>query len=130
MLGFTNVSLLGVVLREPELRHTSTDVPVCNTVIAVNGIHDKTAFVPVVFWGQAAEVFTRYPRKGVQVIVLGELESETRVDKVTGEKRNSLRVSARKFVLVGDPKQDEDEVDEDDTQELPPVVLNEQSHSS
>ncbi|MEG2649228.1 MAG: single-stranded DNA-binding protein, partial [Anaerovoracaceae bacterium] len=54
--------------------------PVAKFTIAVTtgfGDNKKTAFIPIVVWGKAAEAVANYTQKGSKVNVIGEIQTRT-----------------------------------------------------
>ncbi len=75
-----NVVLIGRLARDPELRYTSTQTPVCHFTLAVdrprqqNG--DRTAdFIRITVFGKQAENCDRYLQKGRQAAVQGRIQT-------------------------------------------------------
>lgn len=72
-----NVSLIGNLTRDPELR-ASGETSVCRFTIAINsGYGDKkrTDYIPVVAFGKTAETCERYLEKGSKVGVTGRIQT-------------------------------------------------------
>ena len=76
------LSIIGNVTRDPELRTVNTAngaVSVCDVTVAVNDRRSRnqqngqenTMFVRCTFWRQAAEIISRYVRKGHKLFVCG-----------------------------------------------------------
>lgn len=77
-----NVVLTGRLTRDPELRYTTSNKPVCNFDIAVNRIGQEQAdFISCQVWGTQAENLRNYQRKGNLIAVAGSI----RVDKYQNE---------------------------------------------
>ena len=74
------IILLGRLVRDPEIRYTSTNKVVCQFTIAVdrpfpNQDGQREAdFVPIVIWGKQAEVCGNNLSKGQRVLVEGRLQ--------------------------------------------------------
>ena len=81
------VVLMGRLTRDPELRYTPQNVPVCTITLAVErafvrqGEQRETDFIDVVAWRQTAEFVSKYFRKGLLVAVEGRLQSRKWKDK-------------------------------------------------
>ena len=76
------VYLIGNLTRDPEMRSTSTGIPVCNFSIAVNRRkradgQQETDFFNIVTWRQLAELCSRYLAKGRKVAVSGSIQTRT-----------------------------------------------------
>lgn len=85
------VILVGRLVKDPELRRTSTDIPVVQFVLAVNrpfsrNAEQKADFINCVVWRQAAENLAKYMRKGSQIGVEGQLQVRS-FDDANGFKR-------------------------------------------
>jgi len=64
---------MGKLGKEPELRYTKTQKPVCYLSVAVNDEKEqKTIWNKVVVWGKQAELANQYLRKGSDVFVQGQ----------------------------------------------------------
>jgi single-strand DNA-binding protein len=74
-----NVSLIGRLTRDPELRYTKGDDPkaVTRFTIAVNRRfnREKADFIGCQAWGKLAEIVAEYCTKGSQVGVVGRIET-------------------------------------------------------
>lgn len=95
------VWLTGNLTRDPEMRSTSTGVPVCNFSIAVNRRfknaqtgEQETDFFNIVAWRQLAELCSRYLAKGRKVAVFGSIQTRTYEDKNGGGKRTAFDIVA------------------------------------
>lgn len=87
------VYLIGNLTRDPELRSTSTGVPVCNFSIAVNRRfknaqtgEQETDFFNIVAWRQLAELCSKYLAKGRKVAVFGSIQTHSYDDKNGGKR--------------------------------------------
>ena len=77
-----NVSLVGRLTRDPELRYTQDNRAYCRVVLAVDrGIskEDKDAgkqsadFISCICWNKTAENLAKYMKKGSQVSIVGRI---------------------------------------------------------
>ena len=93
------VILMGRLTRDPELRYTVSNIPVCTFSLAVDrrfarqGEEKQTDFFNVVAWRHTAEFVSKYYTKGLQVVVSGRLQSRTWEDQ-EGRKRYTIEVVA------------------------------------
>ena len=77
------VILMGRLTRDPELRYTTNNIPVCNFSLAVDrnyvrpGEERQTDFFNIVAWRGTAEFCGKYFTKGMQVAVSGSLQNRT-----------------------------------------------------
>lgn len=76
-----NVSLLGRVVRDIELKYTGNGTAVANFTIAVdrrfknaNGEYDAD-FIDIVVWRQSAEFVSEYFKKGSPIAVEGSIQT-------------------------------------------------------
>ena len=106
------VLLAGRMARDPELRFTPQNVPVCTITLAVprdfkqKNADAETDWVDVVLWRGAAEFVGRYGAKGRLLIVDGRLQMRKYTDK-DGNKRTVAEVVAD-HVYFGDRKETAD----------------------
>lgn len=103
------VLLAGRMSRDPELRFTPQNVPVCTVTLAVprdfkpKNAESETDWIDVVLWRGAAEFVGRYGAKGRLLIVDGRLQMRKYTDK-DGNKRVAAEVVAD-HVYLGDRKE-------------------------
>lgn len=93
------VYLIGNLTRDPEMRSTSTGVPVCNFSIAVNRRfkdsqgNAEVDFFNIVAWRQLAELCGRYLAKGRKVAISGSIQTRT-YEAQDGSKRTAWDIMA------------------------------------
>lgn len=103
-----NISLVGRLTADPELKQTQSGISVTSFSIAVDrpGSQDTTDFIPVVAWRQTAEFVCKYFRKGQRIGLTGKLTSRQYEDK-HGNKRTAYEVVADRVEFVeSKPKAD------------------------
>ena len=108
MASFNKVILLGNLTRDPELRMTANQSPICKIGIAVSRTYkdregnqrEDTAFVDVDAFGRQAEVISQYFNKGKPILVEGRLHLD-QWESPTGEKRSKLKVILESFSFIG-----------------------------
>ena len=94
-----NITLMGRLVANPELRHTSTGLAVTSFTLAVNrdfakqGEERSTDFIDIVAWRNNAEFAAKYFTKGQLVAVVGSLQTRTYQDK-NGMNRKVFEVVA------------------------------------
>ena len=95
-----NVTLVGNLTRDPELRFTQGGRAVASFGIAVNRRYqvngewqEQTSFFNVVAWGQLGENAAASLTKGARIIVNGRLE-QREYQTQQGEKRTVIEVNA------------------------------------
>jgi single-strand DNA-binding protein len=105
--SFNQVTLMGNLTRDPEVRQIPSGQSVCSFSLALNrSFKDKegnwqeaTDFVDVVAWGPLGERVAQYVTKGRPVLVSGRLQS--RQWEQDGQKRNKLEVIANDVTFLG-----------------------------
>ena len=101
---------MGRLTRDPELRYTQSQVPVCSFRVACDRDFPKTKgsdehdtdFIDVVAWRGTAEFVSKYFTKGRMVVVRGHLQMRDWTDR-EGNKRVSAEIVAD-GVYFGDSK--------------------------
>ena len=94
-----NITLMGRLVANPELRHTSTGLAVTSFTLAVNrdfarqGEERSTDFIDIVAWRNNAEFAAKYFTKGQLVAVVGSLQTRIYQDK-NGMNRKVFEVVA------------------------------------
>ncbi len=124
-----NVTLMGRLTADAELRATTTDKYVANFSIAVerdfkqNG-ERQADFINLVAWNKTAEFITKYFSKGDMIAVQGTLQ--TRSYEKDGIKRTITEVLVEKASFCGgkaekkeEPEIETDPFEPDDELELP-----------
>ena len=99
------IILMGRLVRDPEVRYTSTGKVVCQFTLAVdrpfaNQDGQREAdFIPVVIWGKQAEVCGNSLTKGQRALVEGRLQIRS-YDAKDGSKRWVTEVIANSFEFI------------------------------
>ena len=90
--------LMGRLTRDPELRHTQSNMAVCSFSLAIDrGRKDQngerqTDFIDCVAWGRQAEFVKQWFAKGMLAIVVGRIQSRNWEDR-NGNKRVSIEIN-------------------------------------
>jgi single-strand DNA-binding protein len=93
------MTIVGSLGRDPELRFTATGRAVCGFTVAVSHRYkaqgsddwtEETSWVDVTCWGTLGENVAASLVKGNRVLVTGRLRQEEWDDKETGKKRSKL----------------------------------------
>ncbi len=101
-----NITLMGRLTADPELRTTPTGRNVSSFSIAVDrgfaraGEERQTDFINIVAWQQTADFVCRYFRKGSMIALTGSLQTRSYEDK-NGNKRTAYEVVAREVSFCG-----------------------------
>lgn len=79
------VILVGRITKDPEVRYTSSNIPVCQFALAVNrkyqsGGERQADFINCVAWRNSAELLGRYVKKGAQIGVEGQIQTRNYED--------------------------------------------------
>jgi len=93
------VILIGRLTRDPELRYTSSNIPVATFSVAVNRTFTnqngerEADFINIVVWRKQAENCKNYLNQGSQVAIDGRIQTRT-YDDQNGQKRYVTEVVA------------------------------------
>ena len=103
------ITIMGRLTRDPEMRRTNSGVAVTSFTIACdrdfgNNGEKETDFVDVVAWRNTAEFVSKYFAKGRMAVVSGRLQIRSWNDK-DGNKRRTAEIVADN-VYFGDSKND------------------------
>ena len=104
------IVLMGRLTREPELRYTPQNVPVCTITLACErdfapqGTQREADFIDVVAWRSTGEFVSKYFSKGRMIVVSGRLQSRKWQDR-EGNNRTSWEINADSCYF-GDSKKD------------------------
>lgn len=99
---YQQVTLLGYLGQDPELRHTPDGTPVASFNLAINRSwvdhagqrQEKTTWFRVTAWRKLAENSAKYLKKGGQALVIGELDNPYVYTDRDGITKASLQVTA------------------------------------
>ena len=99
------VVLIGRLSRDPELRHTTSGMAVCQINVAISrrvaaGKDPETDFINVVVWDKQAENVSKYLSKGRQVAVEGRIQTRS-YDNNEGKKTYVTEVVATNVEFLG-----------------------------
>ena len=107
------VTIEGNLIRDPELKATSTGTSVCNIGIAHNKrmkkgdewVDKDPEFYTIVAWGGRGEQAAKYLTKGSHLTVAGQLQQRT-WETNDGAKRSVVEIVAESLVYAR-PQEDE-----------------------
>jgi single-strand DNA-binding protein len=113
---YQQISLIGHLDDDPELRYTADDTPVCSFRVAVNKQwvgrdgekNEQTTWFRVTTWRKQAEVVSAYLRQGRKVLVIGEVKPPNVYINRKGEPAASLEVTAHTVKFL-EPADDADQ---------------------
>lgn len=104
--------LMGRITRDPELRYTQSNKPVCSFNLAIDrayqqrGQERQTDFINVVAWDQRAQFVEDWFVKGMMMIVIGRIQSRSYTDR-DGKRRTAVEVVAEEIRFGETKKQRE-----------------------
>jgi single-strand DNA-binding protein len=104
--SLNQVTLMGNLTRDPELRQTPTGQNVCSFSLALNRSYkdasgewqEATDYIDIVAWGPLAERVTQYLTKGRRCLVQGRLQSRSWEQE--GQKRSKVEVLANDVTFL------------------------------
>ncbi len=110
--SFNQVTLMGNLTRDPELRQIPSGQSVCSFSLALNRSYkgsdgnwqEAVDYVDVVAWANLGERVSQYMKKGSPVLVSGRLQS--RQWEQDGQKRSKLEVVAVDVTFIGNKNDD------------------------
>lgn len=108
------ITIMGRLTRDPELRYTQSNTPVASFTLAVDRDYAgegerRTDFIDCVAWKGAGEFVSKYFRKGSMAVVTGRLQIREWTDNNGNKRRNAE-------VIVGTVYFGEGKKDSGDTQ--------------
>ena len=100
-----HITIMGRLVRDPELRRTGSGVAVTSFTVAVdrdfaNNGEKETDFIDCVAWRQTGEFVSKYFMKGSMIVVSGRLQIRSWTDK-DGNKRRTAEVVADNVYFCG-----------------------------
>ena len=105
------VFLIGHLVKDPELRYTSSNIPVASFTLAVNrnftnqNGEKETDFINIVAWKKQAENIHKYCFKGSKVAIDGRLQTRSYEDQ-TGQKRYVTEVVSENIEFLSAKKEE------------------------
>jgi len=98
---YQQVTIVGNVGKDPEMKYTGDGKAVTEFTVAVNGYkRDDVTWFRVTCWGKQAEVANEYVKKGKQVLVSGTVKASAWVSK-DGEAQATLELAANTVKFLG-----------------------------
>ena len=103
-----NISVMGRLTADPEVRQTPNGVSVCSFTIANDKDFkrdgDAPNWIDCVAWRNNAEFIGKYFKKGSLIVVTGSLQTRQYQDK-NGNNRKAVEVLVDSVSFTGEPKQ-------------------------
>lgn len=104
MAGYVNVTVVGGLGKDPDIRSTQSGKRIANFSVAVDqgwGESKKTEWISVVcFQEKLVELVEKYLKKGKQVALSGTLQTSSWEDKTSGQKKYKTEVVARDITFM------------------------------
>lgn len=119
--------VLGTVGSDAEMRYLQSGSPVTNFSVAVNEYwidqstderREKTTWYRCNAWGRQAEIAHEYVRKGMQIMVVGNVSASAYTDN-EGNPRASLELKVLNMQFVGNRGESEQRNTEPDGDSIP-----------
>ena len=101
--GYINVTAVGCLGKDPEIRSTPSGKKVASFSIAVDqgyGDSKRTEWVNVICCEKLAELAEKFLKKGKQIALSGTLQTSSWDDKTSGQKRYKTEVVARDITFM------------------------------
>ena len=111
IIFMNNVTMIGRLTKNPELRKTEEGKSICTFTLAVDDIYskeDRADFVRVTVFGSQGENCEKYLRKGFLTGVSGRLRSDTYTDS-EGVQRFPIAVTADRVQFLQWPEKNSHE---------------------
>ena len=107
MANYNKVILMGNLTRDPQLRYTPSQQPVCDFTLAINRkwkaadgqMKEEVCFIDCTAWGRTGENISKYMTKGRPLFVEGRLTYQTWEGK-DGQKRSKHLVTVDTFQFI------------------------------
>ena len=118
-MSYQYTMIIGNVGRDPELRYTQSGTAVCDFSVAVNRRWndrttnepvEKTTWFRVSAWRNLAETANQYVRKGMLVMVAGEIDASAYTGK-DGQPHATLELTAREIRFLSRAEKEEEKGD-------------------
>ena len=109
MEDINNLTIIGNMVKDAELKYTNSGTAITKLTIAVNrsvkkgdNWEDEASFFEVSLWGKRVESLNQYLLKGTKIAVNGSLKQETW--EQDGNKRSKVIIMADNIQLLGGKK--------------------------
>ena len=109
MSNLNDVTLMGRLTKDPELRYTESGKAVCQFALAINrpqtkeardrGDKPQTDFIDCVAWEAQAENLANYQKKGSLILVKGRIQKR-QYQNQEGENRYVVEVVANQILFM------------------------------
>lgn len=100
-MSMNHTSLMGRLVKDPEVRHTGSGKAVCSFTVAVdNPGRESASFINCVAWEKTANFLANYFSKGSLLALEGRLQSRS-YETNNGGKRSVLEVVVSQLHFCG-----------------------------
>lgn len=107
-MPFLDVSAIGNLTRDPELRVTPKGSAICQFGIAVNKKwkddagqeREDVTFIDVEAWGKQGESIAKFFSKGHPIYLRGSIKQDNWEDKQTGQKKSKHKIVLERFEFI------------------------------
>ena len=99
-----NVTLIGRIANDLDLKQTTNGKAVCQFNLAVNGYNERTDFIPVVVFNKQAENLVKYQSKGNRIAVVGRICVDNY--EQDGQKKTFTKVVAHEVEFLESKQQE------------------------
>jgi single-strand DNA-binding protein len=123
-VSLNQVLLIGNLGRDPEHRVTTNKKDLTKFTVATSqrwGENEQTEWHQIVCWGKNAIYASKYLVKGSQVYIDGYLQTDSWVDKESGQKRYKTQIVVHRISRIGGkaPQQTEQPDAEEPDEDIP-----------
>lgn len=107
--SLNKVMLIGNLGSDPEVRHTSSGLPVATFRMATSWTtrgseggqrEENTEWHNIVAWRRLAEICQQYLKKGSKVYIEGRIQTRSWDDASTGQKRYMTEIVANEMIML------------------------------
>lgn len=91
-----NISIIGYLTRDVEVRYTTNQKAVSEFTIACNRIPEGVDFIKCQCWNKLAENLGKYTKKGSMISITGKLRTDSYEDK-DGNKKYKVYILANEI---------------------------------
>jgi single-stranded DNA-binding protein len=108
------IFLIGRLVKNNELRYTTSQIAILNNTIAVDRTFSKseektTDFINLVFFKKTAELVNKYTSKGSQIAVIGSLHQDSYISD-DGSKKTTYKVIVSEVKFLDTKQKEESEI--------------------
>lgn len=110
--SLNKVMLIGNLGADPEVRHTSSGLPVATFRMATSWTRggseggqreENTEWHNIVAWRRLAEICQQYLKKGSKVYIEGRIQTRSWDDASSGQKRYMTEIVANEMIMLDSP---------------------------